>query len=210
MTMTPHSEPKTSQGIFSSQTLRRAECTSRFRRLTQWSRHQCKELTSAECTSAYAARHRSRELTSENSGTSCHSNSADIKEEKLTSWADDAQAISDIEARELTSTRADETQDTTYFDTFTNAMHTTYLNDTHPTHCITLLHSHQLWQVHSECLSHFRLHLHVRPVLLHSFMYKTELYITLEEASNNYTYHITDHYRSFRHRKTTPGHFLLS
>ena len=33
----------------------------------------------------------------------------------------------------------------------------------------------------------------------HLCMYKTELYITLEEAFNHYAYHITDHYRSLKH-----------
>ena len=185
MTMMPQSDPKTSQGIFSSQPQRQVVRTSRSRRLMQWSRHQRADLTSADCsTSAYkASRHRSEELTSEDSGTLCHNYIANAEEKKLTSaQADEAQDIADIEGEELTSASADEAQLTSasllqadeatddaadaYTDAITNAMHTTYLNDIHSTHCIARLRLRLLWPVHPECLSHFRLHLHLLSVPL--------------------------------------------
>ena len=84
MTTTPLSESKTSQGIFHTQTQRRAESTSRSRGHQQWlasqhcllpSRHRSRELTSAN-----GFTHREAdEFTSMNSGKPSDGSKADIR-----------------------------------------------------------------------------------------------------------------------------------
>ena len=115
MTTTPLSECKTSQGIFHTQTQRRAECTSSSRGHQQWlasqhrllpSRHRSRELISAN-----GSTHREEEeFTSMNSGQPSSGGSADVRRmetdiEKPSIVADKATA--DIKEEQLTSAWAD-------------------------------------------------------------------------------------------------------